>query len=105
MTTMQAETGVLDQIAVEAQIERPKMYCVVLHNDDTTTFDFVIAVLIGIFHHTPETAVSITNDIHNMGDGVAGGPYTREIAEEKYMEVTLFSRANGFNLVASVDEA
>jgi ATP-dependent Clp protease adaptor protein ClpS len=80
------------------------MYKVLLHNDDTTTFDFVIAVLMKIFHKTAEEAIEITKAIHVEGKGVAGAPYSREIAEEKTLETISFSRANNFPLTPTFEE-
>lgn len=85
-------------------VEIPKLYKVLLHNDDKTTFNFVIAVLVKVFHRTPEQAIEITNSIHNTGIGIAGQPYSKEIAEEKTLEVTRFASINGFPLKASIEE-
>lgn len=101
---MTTETDVIERVDAVTLLQRPKMYCVVLHNDDTTTFDFVRAVLMQIFHHTAESAMEIVLQIHNGQRGVAGGPYTHEVAEEKQRETVLFARANGFALVATVEE-
>ena len=48
----------------EVEIKRPKMYNVVLLNDDYTTMDFVISVLVKIFGKTIQEAEAITMDIH-----------------------------------------
>lgn len=104
MTIMSADTEIIEGTSVAVDIKRPKMYCVVLYNDDTTTFDFVHTALVRIFHRTSEEAAEITQAIHNGGSGIAGGPYTHEVAEEKHRETILFARTNGFALAASVDE-
>ena len=95
---------VIEKIDETIKVYIPKMYKVLLHNDDSTTFDFVIAVLISIFHKRPNEAAEIAKSIHTQGSGIAGSPYTREIAEEKTVETVAFSRANGFPLVASFEE-
>lgn len=96
---------VIEKIESSIRVQVPKMYKVILHNDDTTTFDFVIEVLVRIFHRSIEDAVEITQSIHHTGQGIAGAPYTHEVAEEKTLEVIGFSRANGYPLTATYEEA
>lgn len=98
------EIEVIEEVKETIKVQIPKMYKVILHNDDTTTFDFVIAILTKIFHKTLQEAVDITASIHRDGQGIAGAPYTREIAEEKTLETVSFSRANGFPLTATFEE-
>lgn len=99
-----AESDVIEKIEEVTKVQAPKMYKVILHNDDRTTFDFVIEVLIRIFHKNLVDAIELTKEIHEKGQGLAGGPYTREIAEEKTEETIGFSRANGFPLTATFEE-
>jgi ATP-dependent Clp protease adaptor protein ClpS len=80
------------------------MYKVLLHNDNTTTFDFVIEVLVRVFYRSLPDAVKLTKAIHEQGQGIAGSPYTKEVAEEKVMETIQLSRANGYPLVATYEE-
>jgi ATP-dependent Clp protease adaptor protein ClpS len=95
---------VIEKVEETIRVQIPKMYKVLLHNDDTTTMDFVVAVLTQIFHRTAEEAIEITVHIHHNGQGIAGSPYTREIAEEKTLETVSYARANGFPLVATFEE-
>jgi ATP-dependent Clp protease adaptor protein ClpS len=99
-----ADTEVVEQIIEKVDLQRPNMYKVILHNDDTTTFDFVIEVLIRIFHKNLHDAIELTKLIHTTGQGIAGAPYTREIAEEKTEETKAFASANGFPLTATFEE-
>lgn len=101
---MSTDTEVIERIEEKIQVQIPKMYKVVLHNDDSTTFDFVITVLVKIFHRTIEDAFELTKEIHVKGQGVAGSPYTREIAEEKSAETVALARANGYPLTATFEE-
>lgn len=101
---MTTETEVVERVVEVTKIQPPKMYKVLLHNDDTTTFDFVILVLVQIFHRTVEDAIEITKAIHIDQTGIAGSPYTREIAEEKTVETIALARANGFPLTATFEE-
>ena len=59
----------------------PKRYNVVLMNDDYTPIDFVISLLIDVFHHNMESAKDLTATIHSAGSGIAG-TYDFEIAAE-----------------------
>lgn len=99
-----SNTEVIDKIEEAVKLKVPNMYKVILHNDETTTFDFVLLVLTQIFHRTIEDAIELTTAIHLEGQGVAGAPYTREIAEEKANETVVFSRANGYPLTATFEE-
>ena len=99
-----SDIEVIEKIDETVHVIEPNMYKVILHNDDSTTFEFVIAVLVGIFHKTIEDAVEITKMIHVQGQGIAGAPYTREIAEEKTTETLAYSRANGYPLTATFEE-
>lgn len=97
--SIRGETAVEEDIRVNA----PNLYKVILHNDDRTTFDFVIAVLRRIFHKTEEQAHEITFLIHTNGRGIAG-VYTKEIAEEKALEAVNMARLNQFPLRATCEE-
>lgn len=99
-----SHTETIEKTDSEIKLQPPKMYKVILHNDDTTTFDFVIAVLTGIFHRTIEDAVDITTSIHVTGQGIAGSPYTFEVAQEKTLETIKCARANNYPLTPSFEE-
>lgn len=74
-----------------------------MHNDDYTTMDFVVAILISIFHKSTEDATSIMLNIHNNGIGECG-VYTREIAEAKISQVRHEARLAGFPLRCSMEK-
>jgi len=104
MATTQPDIEVIERVEDTIQVKIPKMYKVLLHNDDSTTFQFVIEVLVRIFHRTVEDAILLTQTIHVQGQGIAGSPYTKEIAEEKTLETVAYARANGFPLTATYEE-
>ena len=85
------------------KLRAPNKYNVIMLNDDQTPMDFVIQVLIEIFNKDPETAQSITMEIHNKGRGVAG-TYSYEVAEQKSTETTTAAKANGFPLNVTLEE-
>lgn len=83
---------------------KPKMWKVLIHNDDFTTMEFVVWVLVTVFHHSPEEAARIMLHVHSNGVGVAG-VFTREIAETKSKKVVQLARAHQFPLQATTEEA
>lgn len=99
-----ANTEIVEKIEETTRIHIPKMWKVILHNDNTTTFDFVIMVLMSVFHKNMEQACELTQMIHVTGAGVAG-IYTREVAEEKTYETLIFAKEHGFpEMTASFEE-
>jgi ATP-dependent Clp protease adaptor protein ClpS len=88
---------------VRMKINPPSMFNVVLHNDDSTTIDFVIMILMQIFHKTLEEANDLTLQIHETGKGIAG-TYSHEVATQKQAETTTCAQQNGFPLKCEVTE-
>ena len=101
---MSQDIEVIEKIDEQIKVHIPNMYKVILHNDDTTTVDFVVHVLTRIFHKKLEDALVLTQTIHENGQAIVGGPYTREIAEEKTLETIGTARANNFPLAATFEE-
>ncbi len=101
---MSHETDVIDKVENTTDVKLPNMFKVILHNDNTTTMDFVIHVLMNIFHRKIEEAIELTGTIHETGQGIAGAPYTKEIAEQKTTETVAVARANGYPLIATFEE-
>jgi ATP-dependent Clp protease adaptor protein ClpS len=85
------------------ETRKPPLYRVVLHNDDYTTMQFVIEILESIFLRSPAEAYRIMMHVHVRGRGVCG-TYPHEIAETKVAEVHARARAQGFPLMASLEE-
>ncbi len=83
------ETGTITKS--KPKTERPKLYKVLLLNDDFTPMDFVILVLKKFFMKSDAEATSIMFAVHNQGAGLAG-VYTFEVAETKVYAVNEFSR-------------
>ncbi len=89
--------------SVEKEVEEPRQYKVILHNDDYTTMEFVVHVLQQVFYKTESEAVQIMLTVHNNGTGVCG-IYTAEIAETKVYLVHDMARKHGFPLKCSMQE-
>lgn len=85
------------------RLTSPKMYKVVLLNDDFTPMDFVVLVLKRYFSKNEEQATQVMLEVHNKGAGLAG-VYTLEIGEMKVMQVNQFARQNQYPLKATLEE-
>ena len=91
------------QLHDEIELIYPKRYKVYLLNDDYTSMDFVIDILMGIFHKTYEEAEKTMLEIHKKDRAVCG-VYTYEIAETKIAQVIKKAKDNGFPLKATMEE-
>lgn len=98
---MTTETKIDEKVSIK--IEPPKLWKVVFMNDDQTPMEFVIELLVGVFKHSQSKAKDLTMEIHNTGSAIAG-TYTYEIAEQRGLEATQLSRANGFPLRIQVEQ-
>ena len=93
--------GELD-VEEQARTQRPRRFRVLLHNDDYTTMDFVVQVLIDLFNKSQTEATQIMLSVHYKGHGVCG-TYTREVAETKVHHVIERARAADFPLLATME--
>lgn len=91
------------RIIVEKKLKEPDRYLVLLHNDDYTSMDFVVAVLCGIFHKSSQEATAITLAVHHRGVGECG-VFTHEVAEAKVNRVHRQARAAGFPLKCTMEK-
>ncbi|WP_034384640.1 ATP-dependent Clp protease adapter ClpS [Deinococcus sp. YIM 77859] len=89
----ESRTQTLDRTATQ----RPRLYRVVLLNDDYTPMDFVVMVLERYFRKSATEAQLIMLAVHHKGQGVAG-VYTRDVAETKVAQVTAHARQAGHPL-------
>jgi len=87
----------------ELKLKYPKKYKVFILNDDYTSMDFVIDVLMSIFHKSYEDAENVMLDIHKRDRGLCG-IYTHEIAETKVMQVIKKAKDSGFPLKSTMEE-
>jgi ATP-dependent Clp protease adaptor protein ClpS len=88
----------------ETKLEKPKLFKVLLHNDDFTTMEFVVWILESVFNMPEEQAIQVMLNVHLRGLGVAG-IYTYEIAETKVEKTTALAREHEFPLLVTMEEA
>ncbi len=91
------------ELDIELEIEEPKKYKVILLNDDFSTMDFVIEVLMKIFRKSQSQSADIMLKVHNNGRAVCG-IYTHEIASTKVAQVKQNAKKAGFPLKAVMEE-
>lgn len=84
------------------RIDKPNLYNVIIHNDDFTTMDFVVEILMSIFRHNEDEAYNIMMLVHKSGKGIAG-TYSYDIAMTKKIEATGLAREEGFPLEFTVE--
>lgn len=99
-TSSEVETISRDEVSVRP----PRLFKVLLLNDDYTTMNFVVAILETVFRKSPAEAVRVMLAVHNRGQGVCG-VYPKQIAEAKLLAVHERAQAEGFPLRCVMDEA
>ena len=87
----------------KTKLEKPKLYKVLLHNDDFTTMEFVVFVLQYVFNRSDDEAFTIMLKVHNEGIGIAG-IYPFEIANMKSEKAMNLAKAREYPLLCTVEE-
>jgi ATP-dependent Clp protease adaptor protein ClpS len=101
MATKIQEDGLLE--TQRTKLQPPKMYKVMLLNDDFTPMEFVITVLQRFFSLDTEQATRIMLKVHNEGRGVCG-IFPRDIAATKVEQVSAFARLHQHPLACVMEE-
>jgi ATP-dependent Clp protease adaptor protein ClpS len=96
------EAAVVTKRKTALKLKKPKLYKVLLHNDDFTTMEFVVAILQHIFGHSETSATAIMLHIHRHGVGV-GGIYPFGVAEAKVAEVTAAAEKAEYPLLCTME--
>ncbi len=91
-----------EEVEVEIELQEPEMYRVILHNDDYTSMDFVVEILMKIFKKNLQESEIIMMNIHKKGSAVCG-TYTFEIAQTKAEQVKQLAKQNEFPLLATIE--
>lgn len=85
-----------------SRIEKPGKYDVIIHNDDFTPQDFVVLILMQVFHKPYVEAVTLMLRVHNSDRAVAGS-YSLDIAESKARLAMELARQYGYPLLLTVE--
>lgn len=99
----QSDPGRDTEILIEDEVREPRMFRVLLHNDDYTTMEFVVSILVEVFRRTPDEATRIMLAVHEKGVGECG-VYTAEVAETKVALVHARARREGYPLRCTFEE-
>ena len=102
MSDFSHQSQTRDLPEMEAELDEPGMYQVVLHNDDYTTMEFVVYVLERVFNKSEAEASRIMLEVHRRGRGVCG-VYPFEIAETKVTQVEKMAFKEGFPLKCTME--
>lgn len=89
-------------LATIPKVRKAPRYMVVFHNDDYTTKDFVVHVLMKFFFLTETEATHIMLNVHHKGRGVAG-VFSRDIAETKALQVTEYAKQHQMPLKVTAE--
>ena len=92
------------QIKEKIELRSPRLYRVILHNDHYTTMEFVVDILVKIFHQPAREANRIMLDVHRRGSGVCG-VYSYDVARTKVSQVLALAREQEFPLKCTLEEA
>ncbi len=92
-----------EDISSRSKTDRPPMYKVILHNDDYTTMEFVVEILVSVFGKSLEKATQMMLNIHNKGKEICG-IYPRQIAETKVETVHHLASNKGFPLKSTLEK-
>lgn len=96
------EEGVATERKTRQKVDKPRLYKVLLHNDNYTTMEFVVLVLVTVFRKGEGEAVQIMLDVHRKGIGLAG-VYQRDIAETKVQRVADMAQQAQFPLMCTME--
>jgi len=86
----------------DQKLERPRLWRVLLHNDDYTTQEFVVWVLESVFRKPRTEAVEVMLHVHLSGIGVAG-IYTHDVAETKLRKTRQMAEEQEFPLLVTME--
>jgi ATP-dependent Clp protease adaptor protein ClpS len=104
MNPLLPETKESTDVRTRHDISEPSMYKVLLHNDDYTTMEFVVHVLMQVFRKSVMEATRIMLNVHEQGIGMCGF-FIYEVAETKVETVTRMARENGHPLKCTMEKA
>jgi ATP-dependent Clp protease adaptor protein ClpS len=96
------DDSTLTESRSDQKLEQPRLWRVLLHNDDYTTQDFVVWVLETVFHKPTVEAFDIMLSVHRSGMGIAG-VYTHDVAETKLKTTRQLAEEHEFPLLVTME--
>jgi ATP-dependent Clp protease adaptor protein ClpS len=102
MANPSSHESTLADSRADQRVQPPRLWRVLLHNDDYTTQDFVVWVLEGVFHKSHGEALAIMMNVHRTGLGIAG-VYTHDIADTKVRAVQQLAEQHEFPLLVTME--
>ncbi|MEN6492312.1 MAG: ATP-dependent Clp protease adaptor ClpS [Rectinema sp.] len=103
-TKVTGATGTQELTREDVEAKEPEEYRVYLINDDFTTMEFVVSILMTVFHKSLPEATKLTVEVHRKGRGMAG-TYSYDIAITKIQQVHALARQRGFPLRCTMERA
>lgn len=103
MTTYDQKIEEAVETAQKQDLKEPPLFRVLLHNDNYTTMEFVIYVLVEIFRRSELDAIRIMLQVHEQGVGIAG-VFSYEIAETRVARVMALARECEYPLLCTIEE-
>jgi ATP-dependent Clp protease adaptor protein ClpS len=94
---MSQQTVLKPRTKVKPKVERPKLWKVILLNDDFTPREFVVQVLKAVFRMNQERAYQVMMTAHRKGACVIA-VFTKDIADTKAKEATELGKQKGYPL-------
>ena len=98
---MSTDLDVVEEI--NTKLKRPCNWAIILHNDNTTSMEFVIELLMQVFHLAIDDAMTLMMGVHTNGKGVAG-IYPYEIAEQKYADANMYIKLAAYQMKISLEK-
>ena len=97
------ENGISTISKEKIKVKKPKDYKVVMHNDDFTTMEFVVNILMTVFKKDINTSNKIMMDVHKIGRGIVG-VYPYDIAATKVAIALGMAKEEGFPFNITIEE-
>ena len=103
MSSSLNNSGTTVETKTKTKLQKPKLYKVILLNDDYTPMEYVVKLLKAVFKKSESEAVSIMLMVHEKGSGVCG-VFTKEIAETKVKTVINMAKKDQHPLKCIMEE-
>ncbi len=98
-----SDTKIKERVSSKSKDDIPPMYKVILHNDDYTSMEFVVTIIMNVFGKSLEKATEMMLNIHSKGKQICG-VYPRQIAETKMETVHNMAANKGFPLKSTMEK-